>query len=256
MMITPQGDQATTSPLFRGADADVVMLSSDCVQFHLHKKYLEFASGGFPSANTPTNGEIVDLAESSETLEILFQFIYPRQHPTLERMDFESVLKVAEAAEKYEVYAAQSVCQLKLRSDFVKSHPQEVLRFAADHRIATLFEHLAPIILDTPLSVMAKTLASCPSFFIKWCIWRQCFIDIIGEAAKQVPAHKCSIHPTLALEMIGIWIQFPSALATNERAFQRKIMDSSIDIQQCCRISLVDWADGVAERRVMFRSSR
>jgi len=239
----------TTSNFFGGADgADVLILSSDNVLFHLHKRYLEYGTGGFPSADTPTDGEIVNLPETSETLEVLFQFVYPRQHPILERMDFESVMKVAEAAEKYEVYAAQSVCQLKLRSDFLGSHPQEVLSFAAAHRIVPLFEHLAPLVLDTPLSTMAETLASCPSFFIKWCIWRQTFIDAIGEAAKQVPAHKCGVHHVLALEMLAVWIQYPSALATNERSFQRKIMDSSLELEQCCRKSLVDWADGVAEK--------
>ncbi|KIK58700.1 hypothetical protein GYMLUDRAFT_689253 [Collybiopsis luxurians FD-317 M1] len=120
-MTTAPKDSAvvSTSQLFQAADADVLIQSSDNVQFHLHKRHLEFATGGFPPADTPTDGQVVHLSEPSDVLEILFQFVYPRRLPTFDRGpgmdDYEVVLKVAEAAEKYEVYCAIAVCQLKSR---------------------------------------------------------------------------------------------------------------------------------------------
>jgi len=47
-------------------------------------------------------------------LEILFQFVYPRIHPDLRENDFETVTGVAEASEKYHVYAAMNICQLRI----------------------------------------------------------------------------------------------------------------------------------------------
>ncbi len=174
--------------LVHAADADVVILSSNGIKFHLHKRNLECTSGGFPPAETPTNGEVVRLSEPSATLELLFQYIYPRQHPTLRGIQFDQVLALAEAAEKYEVFAAMSVCHFKLRSvpffpisestpttyterfqrDFVHSHSKEVLEFACTHQIEVLVEDLAPIMIDTPLHELATILARCPRFGLAW----------------------------------------------------------------------------------------
>lgn len=48
-------------------------------------------------------------------LEILFEFIYPRKHPTLKDLEFETLAAVAEAAEKYEVFSAMSMCDVRMR---------------------------------------------------------------------------------------------------------------------------------------------
>lgn len=103
-------------PKVQSSDADVIIRSCDNIDFHVHKRHLEFATGGFPPADTPSSlGEIVRLSESSSTLEILFQFVYPQRHPSLDKLAFEELLEVAEAAEKYEVYGALSACHLILR---------------------------------------------------------------------------------------------------------------------------------------------
>ncbi|KAF5371042.1 hypothetical protein D9757_010292 [Collybiopsis confluens] len=93
-----------TSKLFSSADADVIFQSSDNVQFHLHKINLQYTTGGFPPADISNEKEIVKLTEQSETLELLFQFVYPRQFPSMRNLDFESLISLAEAAEKYEVF--------------------------------------------------------------------------------------------------------------------------------------------------------
>ena len=48
--------------------------------------------------------EIVWLTEDSATLELLFQFMYPQHPPELKNVDFVTVMSLAEAAEKYEVF--------------------------------------------------------------------------------------------------------------------------------------------------------
>ncbi|KAJ4465066.1 hypothetical protein J3R30DRAFT_3624216 [Lentinula aciculospora] len=77
------------------SNTNLIIHSSDNVGFHLHKKNLEFSA----------SDEIVLLTGSSATLEIMFQFVYPQRYPDLHKLDFESVMLLAEAAEKYEVFA-------------------------------------------------------------------------------------------------------------------------------------------------------
>jgi len=99
-------------------DTDAVIQSSDGVIFHLHWKYLQ-GNPGFVrdiAKGSPPNEkqETMALDEPSNVLEILFQFIYPRRHPSLEDTDFETLTAVAEAAEKYELFSAMNVCALRL----------------------------------------------------------------------------------------------------------------------------------------------
>lgn len=106
--------QQLINPLVNFIDADVVFKSCDDVLFTIHRKNLEICSGGFPPLGFETHDEIVLLTESSETLELLFQYIYPNPQPDIRSSSFETILAVAEAAEKYEVYPAIYVCTIIL----------------------------------------------------------------------------------------------------------------------------------------------
>jgi hypothetical protein len=63
-----------------------------------------------------TAGEIVNLTEDAATvtLELLFQFVYPQRHPNLSDSPYEVVAPLAEAAEKYEVFAAMNICGIRM----------------------------------------------------------------------------------------------------------------------------------------------
>lgn len=56
-----------------------------------------------------TNDEVVHLTENAETIELLFQFIYPRCHPDLADTAIVVLEPFAEAAEKYEVFPAMNI---------------------------------------------------------------------------------------------------------------------------------------------------
>ncbi len=85
------------------------------MQFHLHRKNLEVNTGAFPGVEFEMNDEIVELSEPSSVLQIMFRFVYPRRHPDLEDEDFETVIAVAEAAGKYDVFSAINTCVARLR---------------------------------------------------------------------------------------------------------------------------------------------
>lgn len=95
--------------------ADVTFKSSDGILFNLQRKYLEVATGAFPGAEFDTNGEVTPLTEPAAVLAILFGFVHPKRFPDVEDLAFSSLAEVAEAAEKYEAFAAIELCRLQMR---------------------------------------------------------------------------------------------------------------------------------------------
>jgi len=97
------------------------------------------------------------LTEHSETLELLFQFIYPKRHPDLETTPIEILAPLAEAAEKYEVFSALNMCKVRMRNA-LPEHPYEVMVYAAKHGYPQMIGEAAPLLLDTPLNDMIQKL--------------------------------------------------------------------------------------------------
>ena len=77
--------------------------------FRLHRTNIEVQAGKF----TPINQQ--RLPEPAHVLIILFQFLYPYNHPKLTNTAFETVNAVATAAEKYKIFSAMHISQVRLR---------------------------------------------------------------------------------------------------------------------------------------------
>ena len=97
--------------------ADFVVQSSDGIVFYLHRRNLELSTyGAFPgldsvNRSTAAGRGIVRLEERSSVLEIAFQFAYPRRQPSLKDLDFQTISAVADAVEKYKIFAAMNLCE-------------------------------------------------------------------------------------------------------------------------------------------------
>ncbi|KAK7445136.1 hypothetical protein VKT23_015004 [Stygiomarasmius scandens] len=121
----------------RFKDGNVKFRSSDGMIFSIHQKYLEVTAEGFPSSSvngstaTANANEIISLTESSATLDLLFQFVYPKDQPDLSDLEFSALMDLAKAAEKYIVYNAINVCQLRMR--FVGAIYESHLHVFTDH---------------------------------------------------------------------------------------------------------------------------
>lgn len=82
---------------------------------------MEVGSDGFPpvEANPESLGlvanEMVTLSEPANVLVLLFSFLYPQRIPDTLGIDFETIVALAEAAEKYQVYLAIRECKVLLR---------------------------------------------------------------------------------------------------------------------------------------------
>ncbi|KAF8806847.1 hypothetical protein BYT27DRAFT_7190542 [Phlegmacium glaucopus] len=154
------------SHLFKdSAIADISIRSADGKVFHLERKYLEINTGGFPSAEFSTQGELIHLTESSTVLEALFRFTYPIIQPDLEGASFEIIAAVAEAAEKYEVFSAMNFCRLRMRQ-FLPEHAFEILGYAAKHDYHNIIEEAVPHFVRLPLVEVFDQLPTC--FFKPW----------------------------------------------------------------------------------------
>ncbi|KAK7688287.1 hypothetical protein QCA50_008657 [Cerrena zonata] len=94
----------------QGADADIILRSSDRVDFYVHKVLLRVASSFFTNmfivaANEPNNPPslpIVDVAESSSTMNSILRICYPVDE--VEQTSLDIVAEVLEAALKYEMH--------------------------------------------------------------------------------------------------------------------------------------------------------
>ncbi|KAJ3514160.1 hypothetical protein NLJ89_g2538 [Agrocybe chaxingu] len=133
---------------FGAGDADVTFQPSNVVQYRIHRKNLEVH---FPGSEFDTRGEATHLTEDADTLAILFQFTYPRRHPTLQDADFKTLASVAEAVGKYQVFSVMSMntCQMRLRR-FLPEHPVEILVHAIKHDYRELKEDASPYFARSP----------------------------------------------------------------------------------------------------------
>ncbi|KAJ7431475.1 hypothetical protein B0H11DRAFT_2130378 [Mycena galericulata] len=171
------------SELFNAPDADVVFQSSDDVLFSVHRVNLQTHTEGFPPAEIVTEGEICPLPESSATLEVLFQFIYPRRHPSLDNFRFEAVAALAEAAEKYQVYSAMNICHLRMK-EFLPANAAEILTYAAKHDYPTVVAEVAPILIDLSLVDIVQILP--PHILLPWVKYREEWEKVVQQATSSV----------------------------------------------------------------------
>ena len=86
--------------------------------YKVHRTNLEVHSESFAAANsisaTSDSSEVVHLDESSTVLDLLLQFMYRQRQPDLGEINFQTLAELAEAAEKYEVYSAMTVCSMHM----------------------------------------------------------------------------------------------------------------------------------------------
>ncbi|RDB27170.1 hypothetical protein Hypma_004586 [Hypsizygus marmoreus] len=182
---TTEVTEKKTSERFSDSSiADVTFVSKDGVHFCIQKKYMEATSGGFPPLEFDTRGEIVPLEESSKTLELLFQFMYPQRPPRVADLDFEVLVPLAEAAEKYEVFSAMEFCYIQI-SATLPEHAAAILTYAAKHGYAELVDAAAPLLISFPLGDIATSLPE--NLLSSWIRYYGEWINVLQKACAFDP---------------------------------------------------------------------
>jgi hypothetical protein len=101
----------------RDPNADITLQSSDSVLFRFYKKQLEAHSGAFAGAEAFTvysTKEPVFFTEPSEIVDLLLQLM-SQEPPDLESLEFQTLALLAEAVEKYDLFASRAVCRILMR---------------------------------------------------------------------------------------------------------------------------------------------
>jgi hypothetical protein len=97
-------------------NADITLQSSDNVLFKFYRKQLEACSGAFGGAEAFTaTDEPVMFTEPSWVVDLLLQLMSRQEPPDLRSVYFNTLDLLAEAVEKYEVFASKSLCKLLMQ---------------------------------------------------------------------------------------------------------------------------------------------
>ena len=94
------------------------MRSSDNVLFKFDKRQLGSHSGVFASAEVfsmSATGELVELTEPSEVVDLLLQLMSLQEPPNLESLDFQTLAMLAEAVEKHDVFHSKTICRMLMQ---------------------------------------------------------------------------------------------------------------------------------------------
>ncbi|KAJ3752702.1 hypothetical protein EV360DRAFT_54771, partial [Lentinula raphanica] len=122
---------------------NISFLSSDGVPFRLDRWHLALVSTVLLPICCLTD-EVVELQEDSQTLEILFNFVYPaRSIPDIGALSFDALMNLFNAADKYAFNSAIEI-SLSHFQKFAKAHPFQILTSAARRNHATLLATVAP----------------------------------------------------------------------------------------------------------------
>ncbi|KAL1941196.1 hypothetical protein VTO73DRAFT_7408 [Trametes versicolor] len=117
-------------------DADLIVRSSDHVDFYVHRLILSLASPVFASMlslpqppGTDPVRPVVDVAERSEILDVFFRVLYPTADPELQSLS--TIREVLESAMKYDVPAVVAGMRRALsQSRPVEDNPLRVFAIA------------------------------------------------------------------------------------------------------------------------------
>ncbi|KAG6887489.1 hypothetical protein C0995_014906 [Termitomyces sp. Mi166 len=192
MMLSNQHHNPTreTSKQFNAPDADIVFCSSDNILFRIHSRNLDVTTGGFPPTDFPHGAnEYINLTEDSSTLELMFHFVYPRSQPHLEKITFEALARLAEAVEKYQVYAAMRLCNIYMEKT-LPDHALDVLKYSLRHGYPDLVDQAAPFVTLTNISAEWNSVP--PDLLYAWLRYYDSWNSTIRKASHTAPpGHKC-----------------------------------------------------------------
>lgn len=152
---------------FDAADADLILLSSDDVEFRVHRCILAAASPFFSDmftlpqprvASDPDNITIpvISVSELRQTLDSLLRFVYPIQDPPIHTLD--ELNPILGSAFKYDFPSVISALRkILVAPHFLESSPTRVFAIASRHdlepeaKLASRYT-LTVRVLDCPIS--------------------------------------------------------------------------------------------------------
>jgi len=141
---------------FDDVSADVILRTSDNIDFFVYKLILSIASPFFKSMfSLPQSTQctpphpVIEVTESGAVIDALLRIVYPNTDQEAE--DFEAVIMVLEAAKKYEVGKVENRMKPILRK-FAEDNPLKVFAAACKLNLEDVTKDAALIWKKKPLS--------------------------------------------------------------------------------------------------------
>jgi len=149
-----------------GLAIDVVLKSSDGELFGAHQRNLETHTEGFPIAGSTVASDPVLLEETAEVLRLVLGFTHNVRSVNLDTINFTLLASLAEAVEKYMIYAPMEICRILMSYVVqfkisiqpslifrlilrlaINNHPNEVFLYSVKHNYPELADEAAKLTL-------------------------------------------------------------------------------------------------------------
>ncbi|KAI0729706.1 hypothetical protein C8Q72DRAFT_827494 [Fomitopsis betulina] len=238
-------------------DGDITILSSDGVEFRVHRSKLHTYSEIFPGDELGSINETVCLSEDASTLALLFLYMSEQPRPDLRLIDFEQVTKLAEAAEKYRVVPAMDVCKTLLWSS-ASEWPIYVLHYAVRHWHEEQYIEILPKTFAASPSEVLSSLG--PLWFASWSLYCDAWSKALLDARDPPPpggilhkggASECESWHLFAVETIAdigseldALVRIPAILEKNCEKLQGC---------RVCKLRVQEWRRRVQQSITGFR---
>ncbi|KAJ7577535.1 hypothetical protein C8J56DRAFT_798711, partial [Mycena floridula] len=167
---------------------DITIRSRDGLYIGAHRANLGRFSEGFPNIDSVTScstNEILALDENSKILQLLMEFMHPQELPDCSEIDFESLLDLAYAAQKYLIFSAMLVCKIR-EPRFYEAHPIQIVYYALQHHYDSLINRVLPngAALSMKLEDVLKTGRMDVEFLAAWVILQ--WIELLNLNANEI----------------------------------------------------------------------
>ncbi|EIW63239.1 uncharacterized protein TRAVEDRAFT_43543 [Trametes versicolor FP-101664 SS1] len=155
----------TPATPFDASDADIILHSSDSVDFHVYKLILGMVSPIFkamftlpdPPDPAPSSPQVVPLTENACTLRHLLHLCYPFPRTPIANLD--ELVATVEAMKKYEMTAPRSSLEQDLKAILTAgADPLRIYGIAYLYRFDSVLYEAAKLTLDNPRYLQARTM--------------------------------------------------------------------------------------------------
>jgi len=190
-------------------------------------------------------------------LDLLLQYMHRQRQPDLTDVEFPILADLAEAAEKYEVYSAMTICNVHMRFA-ITSHPVEVLGYAFKHDYRKLMDEVAPLTIDKPVHELTAYWESIPNrIFTVWMKYHHEWLDVLNFVHKQYQytgTHLNQYKQPITCSQSGLWEENRLRVALNLGANPGTLRDLEIPFGQSemrlvvcssCLVQLRNWRNFV-----------
>ncbi|KAF9258315.1 hypothetical protein L218DRAFT_737708 [Marasmius fiardii PR-910] len=163
---------------------DVIFQSSDSRLLGAHSKNLESFADVFPLSGSTSHSDVVPLAEKGDTLLIFLKFTHNHPAPDLSGLDIDSLLDLAEMANKYCNYFALTACRQPMRMLASKSaeNALKILRFKAIHRDLEGIDKIAARTMEYPILHVAQDFGEHHTYeFTVWIKFQQQWKEVVSQ---------------------------------------------------------------------------